>query len=91
LKTTWSRITLGLDRAAVQRANDGTLEYLTLFMRVGAALWLVLAAVSVFGWIWTGSWRWGATLGASTVFTITWGYVGYWYLGNKEWFRGDPS
>lgn len=89
--SSWTRITPSRRREAVQRANDRTLEYVTLFLRVGTLLWLLLASASVFGWIWTESWRWGATLGASLAFASTWGYGGYWYLGNKEWFHGDQE
>jgi hypothetical protein len=90
--STWARFTMsGGARGAVQRANDRSLEYVTFLLRFGSVLWLLLATVSVFGWIWSGSWRWGATLGASASFTFTWGYWGYWYFGNKEWFRGDEK
>jgi len=89
--STWGKITTSAARGAVQRLNDRTLEYVTLLLRAGSIILLAFAVISVFAWIWNGGWRWGATLGASAVFGLGAGWLGFWHFGNREWFRGDQG
>jgi hypothetical protein len=78
-------------RSVVQRANDNTLEYVALSLRLlgagSAAAWLV----AVVALIWTADLRWLATL----VFLVIVGgvstWLGFWTFGNEGWRRADPD
>jgi hypothetical protein len=79
-------------RGTVQRLNDRTLEYVILALRV-------VSLVSVFGgwtvalvaWIWSGDWRWGATLAVEVITGAVAAYLGFWVWGNEEWRHdADP-
>jgi fatty acid desaturase len=78
-------------RGAVQRFNDGTLEYVTLLFRVSALILGAFIPVAIFAWIWSGAWRWGVTLAVDVVMAAACVYLGFWTFGNEEWRHGDPD
>lgn len=79
-------------RSAVERANDGTLEYVILAVRLLAGLNALAVIVSALALVWTGNLRWLATLVLTIIWGGVFGWLGFWTWGNAEWkIHGQPE
>ena len=75
-------------RSVVERANDGTLEYVIFAARCFACLNVLGVVVSAVALIWTADLRWLATLTLTIIWGGLFGWLGFWTFGNEEWRRG---
>lgn len=78
-------------RGAVQRFNDRTMEYVIMALRLVSLIATLSGwTPALVAWVWSGDWRWGATLAVLVVVGLGAGYLGFWTFGNEEWRRADP-
>ena len=78
-------------RSAVERFNDGTLEWVIAILRgatVPGAAWVIFSTIML---IWSADLRWLATLVVVLIVTCVTGAAGFWYFGNGDWRDDGPA